>query len=83
MIPRKVDRGGDVLIVIPALNEQAHIRDVIYSLQSDLDCADALIVLADGGSRDATVSITEQIGRLDPRGVSFGTPEARGWSAAG
>ena len=82
MIPRKVDRGGDVLIVIPALNEQAHIRDVIYSLQSDLDCADALIVLADGGSRDATVSITEQIGRLDPRVVALATTEPLGISAS-
>jgi succinoglycan biosynthesis protein ExoA len=69
MIKRLADKCGDVLIVIPALNEQAHIRDVIYSLQSDLDCADALIVLADDGSSDATVSITEQIGRLDPRVV--------------
>ena len=82
MKTRTADRGGDVLIVIPALNEQAHIRDVIYSLQSDLDCSEALIVLADGGSTDATVSITEQIGRLDPRVVAMRTSERLGISAS-
>ena len=82
MITRKADRGGDVLIVIPALNEQAHIRDVIYSLQSDLDCADALIVVADDGSSDATVSIVEQIGRLDPRVVALRASKTLGISAA-
>ena len=82
MITRMADRGGDVIIVIPALNEQAHIRDVIYSLQSDLGCADALIVVADGGSRDATVRITEQIGRLDPRVVALQTSEPLGISAS-
>jgi succinoglycan biosynthesis protein ExoA len=55
---------------------------VIYSLQSDLNCANALIVLADGGSRDATVSITEQIGRVDPRVVALPTSEPLGISAS-
>ncbi len=82
MITRSADRGGDILIVVPALNEQEHIRDVIYSLQSDMDCADALIVLADDGSTDATVSITEQIGRLDPRVVVLPTSRKRGISAS-
>ena len=82
MITRSSDRGGDVLIVIPALNEQMHIRDVIYSLQSDLDCADALIVLADGGSTDATVSIVQQIGSVDRRVVALPTREPLGISAS-
>jgi succinoglycan biosynthesis protein ExoA len=82
MITRTAEKGGDVLIVIPALNEQEYIRDVIYSLQSDLDCADALIVLADDGSSDATVAIVEQIGRSDPRVVALSTGQSRGVSAS-
>jgi succinoglycan biosynthesis protein ExoA len=82
MVSRTADRGGDVIIVIPALNEEEHIRDVIYSLQSDRDCADALIVLADDGSTDATVAIVEQIGRSDPRVVALDTSQPLGVSAS-
>jgi succinoglycan biosynthesis protein ExoA len=81
MMTHTADRGGDVIIVIPALNEQEYIRDVIYSLQSDLGCADALIVLADDGSIDATVAIVEQIGKLDPRVVVLRTSGKLGISA--
>ena len=55
---------------------------MIYSLQSDLDCADALIVVSDDGSSDATVAIVEQIGRSDPRVVALSTGQSRGVSAA-
>jgi succinoglycan biosynthesis protein ExoA len=82
MVPGTADRGGDVLIVIPALNEQDYIRDIIYSIQSDLNCADALIVVADDGSSDATVAIVEQIGRSDPRVVVLTTSKPSGVSAA-
>jgi succinoglycan biosynthesis protein ExoA len=82
MAPGKADRGGDVLIVIPALNEQDYIRDIIYSIQLDLNCADALIVVADDGSSDATVAIVEQIGRSDPRVVVLTASKPSGVSAA-
>jgi succinoglycan biosynthesis protein ExoA len=82
MLRRAVDKGGDVLIVIPALNEQDYIRDVIDALQSDLDCADALIVVADDGSTDATAEIVEQIGRSDPRVVLLSSKRSRGVSAS-
>src|SRR5439155_3370823 len=59
--------GADVLIVIPSLNEEAHIESVIAALQADSRCSEALIVVSDGGSSDQTVAIVERIGRADPR----------------
>jgi succinoglycan biosynthesis protein ExoA len=59
--------GADVLIVIPSLNEEAHIENVIASLQADCRCSEALIVVSDGGSSDQTISIVERIGTTDPR----------------
>ncbi len=74
--------GEDVLIVIPSLNEQAHIEDVIRSLQADENCRDALIVLADGGSRDETVAMVERIGLADRRVVALSTDRPLGISAS-
>jgi len=59
--------GADVLIVIPTLDEEAHIESVIASLQADRCCSEALIVASDGGSSDQTVAIVERIGTKDPR----------------
>ena len=74
--------GADVLIVIPALNEQAHIENVIRAIQDDAGCAEALIVLADGGSRDDTVAIVRAIGRRDKRVVAMPTEVSLGISAS-
>jgi succinoglycan biosynthesis protein ExoA len=59
--------GADVLIVIPSLNEEAHIESVIAALQADRHCSEALIVVSDGGSSDRTIAIVERIGSTDPR----------------
>ena len=59
--------GADVLIVIPTLNEEAHIESVIAGLQADRRCSEALIVVSDGGSSDRTVAIVECIASTDPR----------------
>jgi succinoglycan biosynthesis protein ExoA len=59
--------GADVLIVIPTLDEEAHIESVIASIQADRCCSEALIVVSDGGSSDQTVAIVECIGTKDPR----------------
>jgi succinoglycan biosynthesis protein ExoA len=59
--------GADVLIVIPSLNEEAHIESVIAALQADPGCSEALIVVSDGGSSDQTVAIVERIKNTDPR----------------
>jgi succinoglycan biosynthesis protein ExoA len=59
--------GADVLIVLPSLNEEAHIESVIATVQADRRCREALIVVSDGGSSDETVAIVERIGSTDPR----------------
>jgi succinoglycan biosynthesis protein ExoA len=74
-------RGRDVLIVIPCLNEARYIESVIRTLQSDPGCADALIVMADDGSRDDTVAIVERIGQSDPRVRALASDAHRGISA--
>jgi succinoglycan biosynthesis protein ExoA len=58
--------GADVLIVIPSLNEEVHIENVIASLRADRRCREALIVVSDGGSSDQTVAIVERIASTDP-----------------
>lgn len=70
--PSTIDRsdtrtGSDVLIVIPTLNEEAHIERVIASIQMDRRCSGALIVVSDGGSSDQTTAIVERIGMSDAR----------------
>jgi len=67
IIGSKTTTGADVLIVIPSLNEEAHIESVIASLQADRRCSEALIVVSDGGSSDQTVAIVERIAGTDPR----------------
>jgi succinoglycan biosynthesis protein ExoA len=50
------ERVRSVLVVIPTLNEDAHIEGVIDTLSRGLDPAhDVRIVVADGGSTDGTV----------------------------
>jgi len=74
--------GADVLIVIPSLNEEAHIESVIASLQADHRCREALIVVSDGGSSDETVAIVERIAYTDPRVRLLTTVKRLGTSAS-
>jgi succinoglycan biosynthesis protein ExoA len=64
---RSETNGADVLIVIPSLNEEARIENVITSLQQDPRCSEALIAVSDGGSSDRTVPIVERIASTDRR----------------
>ena len=69
--PLRIDQsetttGADVLIVIPSLNEEAHIESVIAGLQADLRCSEALIAVSDGGSSDQTVAIVKRIASTHP-----------------
>jgi succinoglycan biosynthesis protein ExoA len=59
--------GADVLIVIPSLNEEVHIENIVASLRADRRCSEALIVVSDGGSSDQTVAIVQRIASGDPR----------------
>jgi succinoglycan biosynthesis protein ExoA len=51
-------------------------------LRQDRACADALIVIADGGSRDGTIALTEAIGLEDPRVKAIPSPGPLGISAS-
>ena len=55
-----------LLIVIPTLNEAAHIRGVLSALLADAP-ADALAVVADGGSADGTQDIVRALMAAEPR----------------
>jgi succinoglycan biosynthesis protein ExoA len=53
------------LIVIPCLNEAAHIETLLVQLQRAARRLDAMIVVADGGSTDGTLSILERLAARD------------------
>ncbi|ARJ70707.1 succinoglycan biosynthesis protein exoa [Paracoccus contaminans] len=59
--------AGRVLIVIPTLNEAAHIADVLDAVLPFADRADARIVVVDGGSADATAAIVRKHAARHPR----------------
>lgn len=59
---RRAVAGRDVLVVIPVLNEAAHIEACIRSLMAgDARIADARVVVADGGSTDRTSAIVRAL----------------------
>lgn len=59
--------GAEVLVVIPALNEAAHIDACVRSLMTGDERLEAVgLVVADGGSRDRTRSIVADLCRDFP-----------------
>lgn len=56
-----------VLVVVPTLNEARHIGDVLAGLLADPLAASMTIVVADGGSTDATQTIVRQIAPTAPQ----------------
>jgi succinoglycan biosynthesis protein ExoA len=54
------------MVVIPCLNEADHIGGLLGRLQGAARRLDMIIVVADGGSTDATVKIVEEIARQHP-----------------
>lgn len=61
------DTGGRVAIVIPTLNEEAHIAGVLDALATQARDDVAEILVVDGGSSDATRTIVGEIAAIDPR----------------
>lgn len=61
------------LIVIPCLDEEKHLPDLLALLRHDAS-ADALIVVADGGSRDRSCDIVRQAAAEDGRIVLLHNP---------
>jgi succinoglycan biosynthesis protein ExoA len=55
------------LIVIPCLNEAAHLGALLQQLRPAADRLGVRIIVADGGSADGTRAIVEEIARKDPR----------------
>jgi succinoglycan biosynthesis protein ExoA len=59
--------AGVVAIVIPVLNEAAHLRDVVHTLAGQARHLVAEILIVDGGSTDATIEIARSLASDDPR----------------
>ncbi|MEI8616623.1 glycosyltransferase [Pseudoalteromonas sp. B193] len=53
----------NVLVIIPCLNEEAHIEKLLLQLISE---SPKLIVVADGGSTDKTIEIVKQYSKNYP-----------------
>jgi glycosyltransferase involved in cell wall biosynthesis len=64
--PRAQEIAPSVLIVVPALNEAAHIRAVLERLIPFARQTGGCIVVADGGSTDGTQAIVQQIAQQEP-----------------
>ncbi|MBZ9821115.1 glycosyltransferase family 2 protein [Mesorhizobium sp. CA4] len=64
-----------ILIVIPCLNEAAHIGGLLDQLQPAAARLGGRIVVADGGSTDGTQAIVENIVAKDPRVVLLANPK--------
>lgn len=56
-----------VMIVIPCLNEAAHIADLIAALMPSAERLDMPILVMDGGSSDGTMGIVRDIATRAPR----------------
>lgn len=74
--PERAVQGSDVLVVVPALNEEAHIETCLRSLlNGDVRLGEALIVVADGGSSDRTQAIVRRFAVDFPNVVLLHNPK--------
>lgn len=64
---------GQALIVVPCLNEEAHLPALLQQLRNDNP--DAMIVVADGGSTDGSRHIVVQLGTADPLMILMDNPD--------
>src|SRR5579863_8029830 len=55
-----------ILIVIPCLNEHAHIVHLLATVCNETAAFDRLIVVADGGSTDGTLSLVAAVAAREP-----------------
>lgn len=60
-------RAEDVVVVIPCLNEEAHLPGLIEQLLADGEASGATIVVADGGSTDRSRQIVADFAARTPR----------------
>lgn len=62
VIPRE-----PVLVIVPCLNEEEYIENVVTKIAAEADRIDLKVVVADGGSTDRTRSIVQRISDSNPR----------------
>lgn len=58
---------ASLLIVVPCLNEEAHLNRLLETLTADSGARSARIAVVDGGSKDQSVEIASAWARRDPR----------------
>lgn len=63
---------GDILIVVPCLNEAAHLARLLDTLTTE--SPDALIVVADGGSSDGSIAIAAGVAAGNDRVILLDNP---------
>ncbi|NGN40293.1 glycosyltransferase family 2 protein [Mesorhizobium sp. CGMCC 1.15528] len=63
------------MVVIPCLNEAAHIEALIDRLTPSVERLDMKIVVADGGSTDGTQAIVQRIAATNPRVTLLPNPK--------
>lgn len=68
-------RGPNVLVVVPVLNEAAHVASVLASLVPFVRRNGALVVVADGGSTDGTQDIVRSLAAAEPSIRLIDNPE--------
>jgi len=66
---------ASILIVIPCLNEAAHIGGLLDQLRPAAARLGGCIIVADGGSTDGTQGIVENIAAQDPRVILLDNPK--------
>ena len=66
---------ASILIVIPCLNEAAHIGGLLDQLRPAAARLGGRIVVADGGSADGTQAIVEKVEAMDPRVILLANPK--------
>ena len=63
-----MSEGPDVSVLIPVLNEAAHLRETVAAMQAqELGELTMELLFVDGASEDDTKKILEQLAREDPR----------------
>ena len=63
------------LVVVPCLNEQEHIGQVVGQLAFEAERLNLTVVVADGGSTDRTCSIVQEIARSSARVALMHNPK--------
>jgi succinoglycan biosynthesis protein ExoA len=58
---------GSTLVVVPCLNEQRHIEQVLANLAREAERLDLKVIVVDGGSTDQTSAIVQEITRSNAR----------------